>query len=109
MMTATNRLSICDAKQHLSCPKELQNSMKGLINPQNEKDEECFRWCHLFKKFKAPKNSGRISQYRNYINRLNYDGVEFPVKQKHYRKIEIQNQIAINVFGYERVKGFRCI
>lgn len=32
---------------------------------------------------------------------LNYQGVEFPVATKHYGKIEEQNNININVFGYE--------
>ena len=32
---------------------------------------------------------------------LNYQGVEFPVNVKHYSKIEKQNSININVFGYE--------
>ena len=35
------------------------------------------------------------------INELNYEGIEFPVSQKHYNKVESQNSIRINVFGYE--------
>ena len=31
---------------YLPLPKELQNSMLGLINPKNLDDNECFRWCH---------------------------------------------------------------
>ena len=31
---------------YLPLPKELKNSMKGLINLQNE-DEKCFLWCHV--------------------------------------------------------------
>ena len=31
---------------YVKLPKELQNSLKGLINIQN-KDNECFRWCHI--------------------------------------------------------------
>ena len=30
---------------YIKLPPELQNSSKGLINLQN-KDNECFRWCH---------------------------------------------------------------
>ena len=30
----------------IKLPPELQNSSKGLINLQN-KDNECFRWCHI--------------------------------------------------------------
>ena len=35
------------------------------------------------------------------INELNYDGINFPLSQKHYNKVEKQNSIRINVFGYE--------
>ena len=31
---------------YIELPIELQNSAKGLINMKN-KDEECFRWCHI--------------------------------------------------------------
>ena len=32
---------------------------------------------------------------------LNYDGIEFPIHEKDFNKIEIKNNICINVFGYE--------
>ena len=32
---------------------------------------------------------------------LNYEGIDFPVSVKHYNRVEIQNLININVFGYE--------
>ena len=37
---------------------------------------------------------------------LNYEGIEFPVSQKHYNKVEKQNSIMINVFGYENGQPF---
>ena len=36
------------------------------------------------------------------INELNYNGIAFSVMQKQYNKIEMQNNIRINVFGYEK-------
>ena len=35
------------------------------------------------------------------VQGLNYQGVELPVATKHYGKIEEQNSINFNVFGYE--------
>ena len=35
------------------------------------------------------------------VEELNYQGVEFPIATKHYDKIEEQNSINVNVFGYE--------
>ena len=37
---------------------------------------------------------------------MNYEGTEFPVSQKHYNKVEKQNSIRINVFGYENGQPF---
>ena len=36
------------------------------------------------------------------VEELNYDGIEFPVEEKDFSKIEIKNNICINVFGYEK-------
>ena len=35
------------------------------------------------------------------VNYLDYDGIEFPVQEKDFSKIEVKNNICINVFGYE--------
>ena len=40
------------------------------------------------------------------INELNYDGIDFPLSQIHYNKVEKQNSIRINVFGYENGQPF---
>lgn len=37
---------------------------------------------------------------------LNYQGVELPVSVKDYVKVEVQNGININVFGYEDKQFF---
>ena len=33
--------------------------------------------------------------------KLDYNGIEFPVQEKDFDKIEVKNNICINVFGYE--------
>ena len=33
--------------------------------------------------------------------KLNYDGIEFPVQENYFSKTEVKNNIRINVFGYE--------
>ena len=40
------------------------------------------------------------------INELYYDGIDFLLSQKHYNKVEKQNSIRINVFGYENGQPF---
>ena len=39
---------------------------------------------------------------KNIAEELNYNGIEFPVQEKEFSKIEIKNNICINVFGYEK-------
>ena len=43
---------------------------------------------------KKKKNDKKV------VEKLNYDGIEFPVQEKDFNKIEVKN-ICINVFGYE--------
>ena len=72
-------------------PIELRSPRKGLINIKNY-DQKCFLWCH----------PGRIKKTdRRLGSNLNYEGIEFPVQEKDFSKIEVQNNICINVFGYD--------
>ena len=87
-------------------PTEFRNPKKGLINIKN-KDDECFRWCHIRHLNPQEKNPQRIKKEdKKMINELNYDGIDFPLSQKHYKKVEKQNSIMINVFRYENGQPF---
>ena len=91
---------------YIELPTELRNPKKGLINIKN-KDDECFRWCHIRCLNPQAKDPQRIKKVdKEMINELNYDGIVFPVSQKHYNKVEKQNNIRINVFGYEKGQPF---
>ena len=91
---------------YIELPEELRNSKKGLINLKNE-DNECFRWCHIRHLNPQEKNPQLIKKPdRAYIENLNYSGIKFPVTIKQYNKIEKQNNININVFGYEEEQVF---
>ena len=85
---------------YIKLPKELRNPMKGLINLQNE-DEKCFLWCHVRKLNPIKRNPQRITlKDEELAKTLDYSGISFPISYKDYNKIEKQNQININVFGY---------
>ena len=87
---------------YLELPVKLRNSKKGLINIRN-KDDECFRWCHISHLNPQKKDPQRIKKEdKRLIGELNYEGIEFPVSQKQYNKIETQNSTRINVFSYEK-------
>ena len=95
-----------NGSSYIELPMELRNSKKGLINMKNE-DEECFRWCHIRHLSPQIKYPERIKKEdKKMINDLNYDGIDFPLSQKHYNKVEKQNSIRINVFGYEDGQPF---
>ena len=95
-----------NGSSYIELPTDLRNTKKGLINIKNE-DNECFRWCHIRHLNPQEKNPQRIKKEdKEMINELNYDGINFPLSQKHYNKVEKQNSIRINVFGYEDGQPF---
>ena len=95
-----------NGSSYIELPAELRNSKKGLINMKN-KDEECFRWCHIRHLNPQIKYPERIKKEdKKMINELNYDGIDFPLSQKHYNKVKKRNSIRINVFGYEDGQPF---
>ena len=95
-----------NGSSYIELPKELRNSKKGFIDMKN-KDEECFRWCHIRHLNPQIKYPERIKKEdKKMINELNYDGIDFPLSQKHYNKVKKQDSIRINVFGYENGQPF---
>ena len=95
-----------NGSSYMKLPTELQNSAKGLINLKN-KDNECFRWCHirhLNPQDKYPQMIKKVD--KKMVNELNYKDIEFPLTIKQINKIEKQNNINISVFGYENKQPF---
>ena len=86
---------------YLPLPKKLQDK-KAIINVENE-DNKCFMWSVLAALHPIPRKSNpeRIHHYRPYVDELNVDGIEFPVPISKIPKFEKQNQIAVNLFGFE--------
>ena len=97
---------LLNGSSYIELPTELRNPQKGLINIKN-KDAECFRWCHIRHLNPQEKDPQRIKKEdKKMINEMNYEGIEFPISQKHYNKVEKQNSIRINAFGYEDGQPF---
>ena len=74
---------------YMDLPAELRSPRKGLINIKN-RDKKCFLWCQRILK---------IDQ--QIVKQLNYDRIDIPVQEKDFNRIEMMNNICINVFGYE--------
>ena len=91
---------------YIKLPIELKHPTKGLINIKNY-DQKCFLWCHVRHINPLKEHPERITKIdREIACNLNYDRTEFPVEEKDFKNIEVQNNICINVFCYENEKVF---
>ena len=89
---------------YIPLPKELRNSMSGLINLKNT-DNKCFLWSlnrHLNPRKKDPQRITKSD--RESAKKLDFSGITFPVTIADINQIEIQNKININLFEYDTVK-----
>ena len=85
----------------MKLPVELRSAKKGLIN-MKKKDQKCFLWCHVRHINPVKVHPERITQKdKKLVENLDYDGIEVPVREKDFSKIETKNNICINVFCYE--------
>jgi hypothetical protein len=55
----------------------------------------------LAKLFPANHNPSTLNQYRQHVNIIKMDGIQHPVRLSQIPKFENQNNISVNVFGYE--------
>ena len=91
---------------YIDLPIELKHPRKGLINIKNN-DQKCFFWCHVGHINPLNGRPERITKIeRKIAYNLNYDRIEFPVEEKDFEKIEVQNNICINAFCYENEMVF---
>ena len=99
MNNSTYRL--LSGSSYKNLPVELKSPKKGLINIKN-KDQKCFLWCHVRHINPSKEHPERIKKTDKKIaEKLDYDEIEFPVQEKYFNKIEVKNNIYINLFGYE--------
>ena len=100
-----------EGSSYINLPPELKNPNYGLVNIKN-KDNQCFLWCH-FRRFNPKEiHPERIKKSdRLLVDNYDYTGarVAFPVSTKHYSRIEAQNKVNINVFGYENKQVFTIL
>ena len=93
-------LSHTVGSSYIGLPKELRSPRKGLINIKTN-DQKCFLWCHVRHINPVEEHPGRMKKIdRSLPSNLNYEGIEFPVQEKDFNKIEVQSNICISIFGY---------
>ena len=71
---------------YISLPAELKSPRKGLINIKH-KDQKCFLWCHVSHINTSKEHPERIKiTDKKIAEKLDYDGIEFPVQEKDFSK-----------------------
>ena len=88
---------------YIDLPKYLKNK-KAIVNVKND-DNECLKWALLSALHPVKKNSDRVTSYINNETELNFTGVNFPTPLSQIPKVELQNNLGINVFGYSESAG----
>ena len=97
---------------YISLPVKLRNPRKELINIKS-KFQKCFSWFHVRhinpstehperirkinkKLVKDINNAKEITEEdKEFISNLDYDGIEIPVQEKGFRKIEVKKKYAL--------------
>ena len=92
---------------YMDLPVELKSPSKGLINIKN-KDKKCLLWCHVRHINPSKEHQERIRKiHKEIAEKLDFNGIEFPVQERDFSKIEVKNNICINVFSYENGMVFQ--
>ena len=87
--------NVVGGSSYIATPKRLKN--RSIINIQN-KDQRCFAYSVLASLFPAKDHVCKTWKYEKYMNSLNLEGIEFPMKLDQIGKFEKQNpDISINV------------
>ena len=95
--------TLLNGSSYTPLPNKL-SSKKTIINLKNF-DNKCFMWSVLtaLHPVEQRKSPIRLHHYQQYEDELNFYGIEFPVTLHKIGKSEWQNNISINVFGFEDV------
>ena len=87
---STHRL--LSGSSYIQLPVEFRSSKKGLINIKNN-DQKCFLWCHVRHINPVKIHPERITREdKKLANDLNYDRIEFSVREKDLSKIGKKKQ-----------------
>ena len=88
----------CDGS-YIDSPDWIKNK-KATINPINKKDNKCFQYAVTvalnYEEIK--KDPQRITKIKPFINKYNWEGINFPSEKDDWKKFEKNNvTIALNV------------
>ena len=92
-----NKISKNRGGSYIDSPKWLKNK-KSTINPKSN-DYKCFQYVITLalNLDKINKNSQRISKIKPFIKEYNWKDIDFPSTRKDWKKIESNNEVALNI------------
>ena len=84
---------------YIPLPPEVKNK-KAVVNVKN-KDDHCLRWALRSALFQAADHTDRPAKYPT-ADGLDFAGIDTPTPISQIGKVERQNDLAINVFGWDK-------
>ena len=92
-----NKTSINRGGSYIEAPKWLKDK-KSTINPKNNHDN-CFQYAVTLALIldKIKKDPQRISKIKPFIEKYNWEDINFPSTSKDWKKFESNNEVALNI------------
>ena len=92
-----NKTSINRAGSYIDSLKWLKDK-KSTINPKNN-DDKCFQYAVTLalNLDKIKKDPQRISKIKPFIEKYNWEDIDFPSTSKDWKKFECNNEVALNI------------
>ena len=92
-----NKTSINRGGSYIDSPKWLKNE-KSTINSKNN-DDKCFQYAKTLalNLDKVKKDPQRVSKIKPFIEKYNWEDIDFPSTSKDWKKFECNNEVALNI------------
>ena len=92
-----NKTSINRGGSYIDSPKWLKDK-KSTINPRNN-DHKCFKYAVtlVLNLNRINKDMQRVSNIKPFIEKYNWEDIDFPSTSKDWKKLESNNEIALNI------------
>ena len=92
-----NKTSINRGGSYIDSPKWLKDK-KSTINPKNN-DDKCFQYAVTLalNLDKIKKDAQRLSKIKPFIEKYNWEDIDFPSTSKDWKKFECNNEVALNI------------
>lgn len=95
-----NKYNLLSGSSYINLPMDIKHK-KAVINVKNT-DDVCFTWALLSALYPVVRKvANRTSSYNQHFDKINMQGVEYPVTLADVGKVEKLNDISINIFKLE--------